>query len=121
MFASIPMMDADQRAEVENKALSDSQVLPCAHIENGLDEPEFNGTFDYVTSGLAMFLHPLERRCPKSGTFTVSIADWAAGGYTLRYRDSRWEASSVNIQISKSLPPTWANHPFLPVELRGLS
>ena len=70
MFASIPMMDSDQAC----KELERAKNFPgfcgislCTHIrERALDEAEFANFFALAnTSGLAMFLHPLERPLPK--------------------------------------------------------
>jgi Predicted metal-dependent hydrolase of the TIM-barrel fold len=114
MFASIPMMDADQACKELERARrfpGFSGITLCTHIrERALDETEFATFFAYANaSGLACFFILWSGPCPKSGMFTVSITSL---GYRwirpLRYRDSRWGVSSTNIQTSKSSLPTSA-------------
>jgi aminocarboxymuconate-semialdehyde decarboxylase len=92
MFASIPMMDADQACK-----------------EHALDEPEFAPFFDYANaSGLAMFLHPLERPLPKEWNVyrldhliglpvdtTFALSRLALGGFCDKYSNLKIIAAHV--------------------------
>jgi len=103
MFASIPMMDPDQACKELERARrfpGFSGITLCTHIrERALDEPEFAAFFDYANaSGLAMFLHPLERPLPKEWNVyrldhliglpvdtTFALSRLALGGFFDRY------------------------------------
>jgi len=113
MFASIPMMDAEQAC----KALERARACPgfvgitlCTHIrEHALDEPEFAAFFDYANAaGLTMFLHPLERALPKEWEVyrldhliglpvdtTFALSRLALGGFFDRYPNLKIIAAHV--------------------------
>jgi aminocarboxymuconate-semialdehyde decarboxylase len=113
MFASIPMMDADQACKELERARrlpGFSGITLCTHIrERALDEPEFAAFFDYANAtGLAMFLHPLERPLPKEWNVyrldhliglpvdtTFSLSRLALGGFFDRYPNLKIIAAHV--------------------------
>jgi aminocarboxymuconate-semialdehyde decarboxylase len=113
MFASIPMMDADQACKELERARrlpGFSGITLCTHIrERALDEAEFAAFFAYANaSGLAMFLHPLERPLPKEWNVyrldhliglpvdtTFALSRLALGGFFDKYPNLKVIAAHV--------------------------
>jgi len=114
MFASIPMMDADQACKELERARNCPGfvgITLCTHIrERALDEPEFAAFFDYANAsgGLAMFLHPLERPLPKEWEVyrldhliglpvdtTFALSRLALGGFFDKYPNLKIIAAHV--------------------------